>query len=57
MTRRVRVAVAMLAVLPVLLSVLLIGRGVPWGFLPALLPAAGAQAFLTYRRLGRPRTG
>ncbi|MEU6232307.1 hypothetical protein [Kitasatospora sp. NPDC047058] len=57
MTSRIRIAVSLCAVLPVLLSALLIFRGVPGGFLPALAPAAVVQAYLTYRRLGRVRTG
>ncbi|WP_153882828.1 hypothetical protein [Streptomyces sp. CB01881] len=55
MNRRLRIGIALLAVLPALLPALLFGRVVPSSALLALLPAFGVQAFLTFRRLGRLR--
>ncbi|MFB7614574.1 hypothetical protein [Kitasatospora sp. NPDC056181] len=55
MNRRLRIGIALLAVLPALLPALLLGRVAPWSVLLAVLPAFGVQAFLTFRRLGRLR--
>ncbi|MBO1413979.1 hypothetical protein [Streptomyces sp. FH025] len=63
MTRRLRIGISVSAVLPtlitalVVLTALTIGGMLPWTVLPAVVLALAVQALVTFIRLGRVTDG